>query len=89
MNQAIREDRDYNGKNAFHRAASEHNLDLLKEMFEIDTTIKEDLRLWINSESTYGETPLLLSAMLKHKGEHDGLNKKRDSFIDYLLNEGA
>ena len=36
----MREDRDNNGRNAFHRAAEDHNLDLLKEMIEIDPEIK-------------------------------------------------
>ena len=45
--------------------------------------------IWINSESMYGETPLLISAMLKHKGEINGVNKDRDTFIDYLLENNA
>ena len=85
----MREDRDSNGMNAFHRAATEHNLNLVKEMFEIDPEIKNTLRYWINSETRYGETPLLISAMLIHRGENNGMNKDREEFINYLLENGA
>ena len=88
----MRDDRDSNGKNAFHRAASEHNLNLVKEMCEIDPVgvgAPAMLRMWINSETRYGETPLLISAMLLHRGENEGLNKDREVFIDYLLANGA
>ena len=89
--QRMREDRDANGMNAFHRAALEHNLKLVKEMFEIDKDIEKSLLLWVNSETFYGETPLLISAMLKHKGEvnDEGLNEDRENFIDFMLENGA
>ena len=89
VQKSMRNDRDFNGMNAFHRAATEHNLLLVKEMFEIDPQIKQNLRMWINSESKYGETPLLISAMLLHKGASQGVNKEREDFIDYLLGHGA
>ena len=89
VQKAMKQDKDSNGMNAFHRAATEHNLLLLKEMFEIDPQIRDDLTMWINSESNYGETPLLISAMLKHKGESQGLNVEREKFIDYLLEHDA
>ena len=61
----LKEEKDVNGMNAFHRAATDHNLLLVEEMLEIDRQLVEDKRLWINSESKYGETPLLISSMLK------------------------
>lgn len=85
----LQDEKDVNGMNAFHRAATDHNLLLVHEMLEIDRELEKDKRLWINSESRYGETPLLISSMLKYTGEVEGKNPRRDEFIDFLLENGA
>lgn len=76
---------DKNGMNSFHRAAMSHNLKLILEVMEINSKVADKVNYWVNSQSSYGETPLLISCMLKHKGN----DAERMRFIDFMLENGS
>ena len=82
---ALQEEVDLNGLNPFHRAASDHDINLIMELMEIFPGAKSDPRIWLDRPTKHGVTPVHFACMYKHKGKAQ--EKKR--FISYLLENGA
>lgn len=82
---SLQDEVDINGLNSFHRAAADHNVNLVMELMEIYPEAEFNAKLWLDVPSKHGITPLHFACMYRHKGKL----QDREKFIEFLLENGA
>lgn len=85
MIQALQDEVDLNGLNAFHRAASDHNIKLIIELMEIFPEAISNPKVWLDRPTKHGVTPIHFACMFRHKGKL--IDRKK--IIQYMLENGA
>jgi ankyrin repeat protein len=80
---------DDQGQSMFHRAATDHNWDIIEEVYE---PCKEEEKRWIDeflnkTSHTNGDTPLIIACMSWRKGGEAETQAK--AFINNLLNKNV